>query len=59
MKNYKISFIYNNNEYSFIESLDENQVRFNLILDCRAHIILYMVTHKLRGNYVLTGMKEI
>ncbi|BES59861.1 hypothetical protein DCPSUM001_01050 [Dysgonomonas capnocytophagoides] len=59
MKDYKISFIYNNNEYSFIESLDENQVRFSLILDCRSQIVIYMTTHKLKGSYVLTGMKEI
>lgn len=55
----RISFIYNDTEYSFVKAINDNLTGHYLIVACRAEVLNYMKEHNLKGSYILTGMAKI
>lgn len=58
MENHRISFIYNNTEYSFIKAIGGNLEGYELMVVCRVEVRAYMKMHNLKGKYILTGMAK-
>ena len=59
MIDHRISFILNDTEYSFIKPMNARLSGYALAKACREAICIYMATHGMKGNYILTGMAEI
>ena len=55
----RISFIHNDTEYSFVKAINGNLTGHNLIVACRAEVLIYMKEHNLKGSYILTGMAKV
>lgn len=59
MEYHRISFIYNDTEYSFIKAINERLTGYDLISVCRLEVRIYMTEHNMKGHYILTGMAKI
>lgn len=59
MEDHRISFIYNNTEYSFVKAIKERLAGHALMLACRIEVQIYMTQHHFKGNYILTGMAKV
>lgn len=59
MEYHRISFIYNDTDYSFVKAIKDGLTGYALMLACRVEVQIFMSQHNLKGNYILTGMAKV